>query len=78
MCKVILNHNHNQRLFLFVKIFNLAPTHFQFAFDATGSDDRMSQMKPNKGAGGGGGGWVYMTYKSFNVRKSIIEEAMLI
>lgn len=35
-------------------------------------------MKPNKGAGGGGGGWVYMTYKNFNVRKSIIEEAMLI
>lgn len=35
-------------------------------------------MKPNKGAGGGGGGWVYMTYKIFNVRKGIIEEAMLI
>lgn len=35
---------------------SLAPTHFQFAFDATGSDDRMSQLKPNKGAGGGGWG----------------------
>lgn len=37
-------------------LISLAPTHFQFAFDATGSDDRMSQLKPNKGAGGGGWG----------------------
>lgn len=74
--KVILNHNQN--FFCLSRfLISLAPTHFQFAFDATRSEVRMSQIKPNKEVEwwwGGGHGY----YNFFYVRKSIIEEAMLI
>lgn len=70
--KVILNHNQN--FFCLSRfLISLAPTHFQFAFDATRSEVRMSQMKPNKEVewwwGGGMAIIIFFTYVKVLLKK---------